>query len=130
MTPNLHENSLLVFYQNVLPKLTKKQEAVLEVIFKMNGGTDEQIADFMEVGINNVSNRVGELIRLKLLTTTKTVNKRHKVVRFSRPNPNYKLEADPRVIKNRNLEKAQEPLSLSKVKYFVEGKQVVGGKLV
>ena len=116
MNPNFSLNSLIAYFQT-LPKLTEKQTMILNAILELSAATDEQIADHLGIGINNVSNRVGELIKKGLLTTTQMVNKRHKIVRVSRLNPDYKRFATNRTIEQMNLSQAQQ--SLPKVKYFV-----------
>lgn len=54
-------------YQKIAPKLGQKQNSVFEVIRKLGECTDYEIAVFMNVPINTVTPRRGELEKMSLI---------------------------------------------------------------
>ena len=119
----MNSNSIITYYNCVVPHISQSQRVVLEAIIELGATTDFEIAQHLNKPINSITPRRGELAKLHLIiSTSKILNKFKRVVDVWRANPNYKLEATQYQQNKFGLEKIQEPLSLPKVKYFVRDK--------
>jgi hypothetical protein len=126
-------NSLLAYYNCLLPRLTHAREIVLEAICELKNATDTDIAIHLNIPINRVSGRVGDLEKLKLIVCDEVViNSLGNKCRMSRLNQNYKTQATQYQQTKFGLEKAQE--ELPKQRYFTidrDGirREIIDGKM-
>jgi len=116
----MNPNSIITFYNCVVPHISQSQRAVLEAIIELSATTDYELSEHLNKPINAITPRRGELAKLHLIvSTSKTLNKFKRVVDVWRANTNYKTQSTQYQQTKFGLEKAQSPLSLQKVKYFV-----------
>lgn len=64
---NLRETSLQAYYGEVLPNLGDKQRLVLSAIVRLQPCTDQQIGKILNIPINSVTPRRGELDKKGLI---------------------------------------------------------------
>ena len=113
-------NSLLVYFNCILPHINRKQEEVLETILILGGATNEEIAEHLGKYPHEISPRTGELKGLNLIITTfNRPNKSGKDAMVWQLNPDYKIQATRYQQGKFGLEKAQEQLPIKKVRYLV-----------
>lgn len=63
-------NRLETYHEKIKPELTERQQKVLEAIDKIQPCTMHEVADKMNVPLNTISGRFGELVKKEVLEIT------------------------------------------------------------
>ena len=108
-------NSLASYFK-VLPSLGHKQKEVLAAIIELQCCSDRELSKFLGWEINRITNRRGELFAKNLIKRADGVfrNEYGSIIDKWKPNPQYE----------------QERLPVTKTRYFVEGREIINGKVV
>lgn len=69
----MHQNSLFTYNNRVRPELSRRQAEVFHIFSDGGEYTDEQVAAKLQLGINQITGRIGELIKKKRIEQVGTI---------------------------------------------------------